>query len=137
MNAAVVYFVLAMAGGVFFREFTKLQDFTGATTLRVVHVHLLVLGTLLWLILAVVCKITNLSDNGLFRKFFVIYNIALPLMAVTMLARGIVQVTGNEISRGMNGMLSGIAGISHIGMAVSLVLLLISIKKNLAPAQTA
>ena len=39
MNCALLYSVLAMAGGVFYREFTKLNAFTGKTTLSVVHTH--------------------------------------------------------------------------------------------------
>ena len=31
-NSALVYAVLAMVGGVFFREFTKFNAFDGATT---------------------------------------------------------------------------------------------------------
>ena len=33
MNAALLYAVLAMAGGVFYREFTKFTGFTAKTTL--------------------------------------------------------------------------------------------------------
>ena len=39
INSALLYAVLAMAGGVFYREFTKFNDFTGKTTLSVVHTH--------------------------------------------------------------------------------------------------
>ena len=45
MTASIIYFFCSMAGGVFYREFTKLFDFTGKTTLGVIHGHLLVLGT--------------------------------------------------------------------------------------------
>ena len=39
MNAAQLYAILAMVGGVFYREFTKFQGFTGKTVLSVVHTH--------------------------------------------------------------------------------------------------
>ena len=32
-NSALIYAILAMVGGVFFREFTKFNGFEGATTL--------------------------------------------------------------------------------------------------------
>ena len=99
MNASIIYFFCSMAGGVFYREFTKLFDFT------VIHGHLLVLGTFFFLLLAVLCKFTALGDQKLFQKFFLIYNIAFPLMAVTLLIRGIVQVTGYPMTRMLNGML--------------------------------
>ena len=44
MNTALLYAVFAMAGGVFYREFTKFNGFTGKTTLSVVHTHYFLLG---------------------------------------------------------------------------------------------
>lgn len=101
INTAIVYFIFAMAGGVFYREFTKWNGYTEPTTLGVLHVHLLVMGTLLFLITALFAKVTMLAENLLFKKFFVLYNIALPAMVVMMLIRGIVQVLGIEL--GKNG----------------------------------
>ena len=83
INTAIVYFIFAMAGGVFYREFTKWNGYTEPTTLGVLHVHLLVMGTLLFLITALFAKVTMLAENLLFKKFFVLYNIALPAMVVT------------------------------------------------------
>ena len=114
INTAIVYFIFAMAGGVFYREFTKWNGYTEPTTLGVLHVHLLVMGTLLFLITALFAKVTMLAENLLFKKFFVLYNIALPAMVVMMLIRGIVQVLGIELGKMGNGMLSGLAGLSHI-----------------------
>lgn len=53
MNASIVYGVLALVGGVFYSEFTKLNGFTGFTTLSVVHTHYLMLGMVLFLLLVV------------------------------------------------------------------------------------
>ena len=108
INTAIVYFIFAMAGGVFYREFTKWNGYTEPTTLGVLHVHLLVMGTLLFLITALFAKVTMLAENLLFKKFFVLYNIALPAMVVMMLIRGIVQVLGIELGKMGNGMLSGL-----------------------------
>ncbi|MHC5228601.1 DUF2871 domain-containing protein [Enterococcus sp. LJL99] len=131
MNTAIVYFVLAMIGGVFYREFTKLNDFSGQTVLGVLHTHLLALGTAVFLIIAVLFKVTNLENNQLYQKFYVLYNVSFPLMIVMMSTRGVVEVTNTTISRGVDAMISGIAGLSHIGLAVALFMLLISIKKEL------
>lgn len=43
MNASIVYGVLGLIGGVFYREFTKFNGFTDFTTLSVVHTHYLML----------------------------------------------------------------------------------------------
>lgn len=131
MNTAIVYFVLAMVGGIFYREFTKWNDFSGQTVLSVLHTHLLALGTAVFLIIAVLFKITNLENNTLYKKFYLIYNISFPLMIIMMTFRGVVEVMNTSISHGIDAMISGIAGLSHIGLAVALFMLLISIKKEL------
>ena len=56
LNTAIGYFIAASAAGVFYREFTKWNGFTGKTTLGFVHTHLFVLGMFLFLILALTCK---------------------------------------------------------------------------------
>lgn len=131
MNASIVYFLLAMIGGVFYREFTKWNGYTAPTTLGVLHVHLLVLGTVVFLLIAVIAKITDLENNSLFKKFFVTYNIALPVMVLMLLARGIVQVLDIEIGKMGNGMLSGFAGLSHISIMIAFIFLLLVIKKEM------
>lgn len=131
MNTSLIYFVLAMAGGVFYREFTKWNGYTEPTTLGVLHVHLLVMGTIMFLLIALFAKVTDLEKNSLFKKFFVLYNVALPFMVVMMLIRGIVQVLAIDLGKMGNGMLSGFAGLSHITMMVSLLMLLIALKKEM------
>ena len=131
MNTSLIYFVLAMAGGVFYREFTKWNGYTEPTTLGVLHVQLLVMGTGLFLLIALFAKVTDLEKKSLFKKFFVLYNVALPFMVVMMLIRGIVQVLAIDLGKMGNGMLSGFAGLSHITMMVSLLMLLIALKKEM------
>ena len=85
-----------------------------------------------FLLVAILFKVTNLSENKLYRRFYVLYNIGLPLMVIIMTIRGIFQVLGTNLSRGMNGMISGIAGLSHIAVAVALFMLLLAVKKVLS-----
>ena len=49
---AFAYAVAAMACGVFYREFTKFNDFTGMTSLGKVHTHLFLLGMVMFLLVA-------------------------------------------------------------------------------------
>ena len=130
-NTAFIYFWLAMAGGVFYREFTKFNNYSGKTVLGLLHVHLLVLGTLLFLIIASILPDSSPSGIQRFPEILILYNIALPFMAITMLMRGILEVKGTALSSAQNGMISGFAGISHILMLISLVMLLLSLKKEL------
>lgn len=131
MNASLIYFVLAMAGGVFYREFTKWNGYTEPTTLGVLHVHLLVMGTIMFLLIALFAKVTDLEKNSLFKKFFVLYNVALPFMVVMMLIRGIVQVLAIDLGKMGNGMLSGFAGLSHIAMMTALLMFLVAVKREM------
>ena len=56
LNTSLVYAILAMVGGVFYREFTKFNGFTGKTTLAVVHTHYFLLGMLFFLLLLLLEK---------------------------------------------------------------------------------
>lgn len=51
MNVSIVYGVIGLIGGVFYREFSKLNGFTCFTTLSVVHTHYLILGISMILVL--------------------------------------------------------------------------------------
>lgn len=130
LNISFIYFWLAMAGGVFYREYTKYSEFSGQTTLGYVHTHLFALGVLFFLILALFCKDSSLAQNKSFKKFIIIYNIGFPFMVVMMIIRGMIQVQELQISSSMNGMISGFAGISHILVTIALTFLFIALKKE-------
>lgn len=129
INISLIYAVAAMVGGVFYREFTKFNDFTGATALGKVHVHLFVLGMAVFLITALFADRRDLSRLRTYRAFLVIYNIGVPLTAVMLLVRGVTQVLGLSLSTGASAAISGIAGIGHILTGAGIILLLITLKK--------
>lgn len=52
-------------------------------------------------------------------------------MSLMMLIRGTVQVLGINLGKMRNGMISGLAGLSHIGIMIALLMLLISIKREM------
>ena len=128
MNTALVYAVLAMAGGVFYREFTKFVDFTGKTTLSVVHTHYFMLGMALFLLLLLLEKSFSFTTARTGRVL-IVYHVGLNLTAVMFLVRGVAQALGTALSSGMDAAISGVAGIGHILLGVSLVLLLLQVKR--------
>lgn len=130
MNAALVYAVLAMAGGVFYREFTKFVGFTGETTLSVVHTHYFMLGMALFLLLLLLEKSFSFTTARTGRVL-IAYHVGLNLTAVMFLVRGVTQALGTALSSGMDAAISGVAGIGHILLGVSLVLLLLQVKRAL------
>ena len=130
MNTALVYAVLAMAGGVFYREFTKFVGFTGKTTLSVVHTHYFMLGMALFLLLLLLEKSFSFATAKTGRVL-IVYHVGLNLTAVMFLVRGVTQALGTALSSGMDAAISGVAGIGHILLGVSLVLLLLQVKRAL------
>lgn len=129
-NMALIYAVLAMVGGVFYREFTKFNGFIGETTLSVVHTHYFLLGMFMALVLLLLEKSLSFG-NGKTGKILVGYHIGLNLTAVMLLVRGICQTLAVELSSGMSAAISGMAGLGHIVLGISLVLLLVQIKKSI------
>ncbi len=128
INIAFGYAFLALASGVFFIEFTKFNDFTEPTSLSLLHVHLLVLGTFMYLILALFSLNTTLLEIKKFSLFQKIYNPGLLLMIATVSAKGIIEVLGIEMSKGLTATISGISGIAHIALAAGFVLLFMALK---------
>ena len=135
MNSALLYAILAMAGGVFYREFTKFNEFTAKTTLSVVHTHYFLLGMVLFLLLVVLEK--DLSFTGAKTgRVLAVYHIGLNLTAVMLVVRAVTQVVGTNLSRGADAAISGMAGIGHILLGVSLVLLLLQIRRSVSVSQS-
>lgn len=134
INTALLYAILAMAGGVFYREFTKFNGFTAKTTLSVVHTHYFLLGMVFFLLLLMLEKNLSFTGTTTGRVLF-LYHLGLNLTAVMLVVRGITQVLGTPLSSGMSAAISGMAGIGHILLGVSLVLLLLQIRKRVAAAQ--
>lgn len=127
-NMAIVYAVIAMVFGVFYREFTKFSDFTGQTRLSVMHTHYFLLGMIFFLVLMLAEKIFAFSDRNAGR-FLIVYHVGLNVTGLGFLMRGLTQVWGTELSRGLDASISGIAGIGHILTGVTIILLLLKIRK--------
>lgn len=128
---ALVYAVLAMICGVFYREFTKAMGFTGVTALGKLHVHLFMLGMVVFLLVALFDAKLGLQKHKLYIPFIATYNAGIGIMCIMLLVRGIFEVVGGEAP---DRAISGIAGIGHILVAVGIVLffcmLLLSLRKD-------
>lgn len=123
-NASLLYALIAMAGGVFHREFTKFNAFTGRTTLSVVHTHYFLLGMLLFLILLLLEKNFGFSDSKTGR-ILIFYHVGLNLTGAMLFVRGVTQVLGLTLSKGADASISGVSGIGHLLLGISMVLLLL------------
>ena len=99
-----------------------MNDYTAWTTLFVVHTHYIILGMMLFLILGLISMNMNLKIN----RAVLFYNIGLNLTAIMLIVRGIIQVLDLNV---VPALISGIADIGHIILGVSLILILLDIKK--------
>ncbi len=128
-NLAFIYAIAAMAFGVFYREFTKFTGFTGDTRLSVIHTHYFLLGMAFFLILMLIEKNFVFSEEKNVGRFILTYNVGLNITTVGFLIRGLVQVLVNNPEKGLDASVSGIAGIGHIVMGVSLGVILFKIRR--------
>ena len=128
LNISLAYAIAAMAGGVFYREFTKFNHDTGVTVLGKVHAHLFLLGMLTFLVVALYAAHNDLAKRKPFRAFLWSYNIGVVLTAAMLVVRGVLQVLGPTLSAAVDASISGLAGIGHILTGTGIILLLLSLK---------
>jgi len=131
LNWAMVYAIVALSFGVFYREYTKFSGFTGITRLSNLHGHYMALGMFFFLFLMILEKLFNFSKQPKVRGFEVLYHVGLNLTGLGFLLRGLMDVAGTELARSVDASTSGIAGLGHTIVGVSLVLLLFKVKKAL------
>lgn len=124
LNLASFYLALGLVGGVFFREFTKLNGFEGQTTLKALHPHALILGFFMFLGVILFEKSFNISKVKHFSKWLIAYNVTLVYVWITMLIRGIAQVRGFEVA-GLNH----IAGLAHALFGIAMIWFIVILYK--------
>ncbi len=129
IDIALAYAIAAMAGGVFYREFTKFSHFNGRTTLAFVHTHLFLLGMVMFLVIALFAGRYRLDRLRLWKPFLGLYNGGVILTVVMLVLRGVLQVKAFPLHPGMDAAVSGIAGIGHILTGVGLILLFLCLRK--------
>lgn len=131
-STAFFYAVAGLAGGVFFREFTRFHRFEGLTALSALHVHLFTLGMLFFLVAGLLEKQLQLSSHALIRPFYLCYNIGLLLTVAMLAGRGVSEVLGLSLSRQASASISGLAGLGHIFLGAGLVLFFMILRKRAA-----
>ncbi|HBA46900.1 MAG TPA: DUF2871 domain-containing protein, partial [Lachnospiraceae bacterium] len=65
----------------------------------------------------------------------VFYHIGLNLTAVMLIVRGVTQVLTPALSSAMDASISGMAGIGHMLLGISLVLVLVQIRRGVSAAR--
>lgn len=130
VNTSFFYMILAMISGVFFREFTKYNNFNGVTSLGKLHVHLFVLGMIFFLIVTILEKEFRISKDSRINNFYILYNVGIIMTVIMLLVRGIVEVKQIPVTSVINASIAGFSGIAHIIMLISLILFFMILKKS-------
>ncbi|WP_432165338.1 DUF2871 domain-containing protein [Streptomyces sp. bgisy031] len=127
--AAHVYMIVGVVSGLFYREFTKAEDFDGKTQLALMHTHLLALGMIVFLVVLVLDKVFQLSGTKLFTAFFWFYNTGIALSTAMMGVHGILTVLGRDEDH-IPEAVPLTAGLGHILLTVGLILLFVLLGKR-------
>ena len=102
--------------------------------LSVIHTHYFLFGMVFFLLLLLLEK--NFSfTNAKTMRILAVYHIGLNLTAVMFVVSGVTQVLETALSSGIDAAISGIAGIGHILLGVSMVFLLVEIRRSVSVVQ--
>ncbi|SFJ49942.1 Protein of unknown function [Terrisporobacter glycolicus] len=123
---SIFYLILGLALGVFYREFTRINNFTGVTSLSVTHAHTLMLGFIFFIIVLLLEKNFNISKIKGFKSWIITYNIGLIYLISTLVYRGILQVNNSDFTG-----LSHISGLGHAILGVALVWFVVIVNKSI------
>lgn len=126
--AAFAYMLVGVASGLFYREFTKFNEFPEGefTQLGLAHTHLLTLGFVVLLIVLVLEKCFALSrSRRMFTSFFWLYNAGVVLTSAMLIWHGMLTVLGEESTK----MIAGIAGLGHMLITAGMILLFLSLRR--------
>ena len=134
--ASFAYMLVGIASGLFYREFTKLNDFPEGqfTQLGLAHTHLLTLGFIVLLIVLALEKVFTISSSKkLFDWFFGLYNAGVILTSAMLIVHGSLTVLGQE----SNSMIAGIAGLGHMLITAGMIVFFLALRRAvLRPAAT-
>ncbi|WP_251517619.1 MULTISPECIES: DUF2871 domain-containing protein [Staphylococcus] len=119
LYAFLIYTVIGLLSGFYYRELTVAHHFHGDTQLALVHTHTLMLGMFMHLVLLGLNKVFKLSSYYLFNWFFIIYNIGVVATIAMMFLKGTYQVIGNKVPETF----AGFAGIGHTVITAGFILL--------------
>ena len=125
-NLSFIYLGLGLILGVFHREFTKFNNFSGETVLGTAHTHTLVLGFLFFLIILLLDKNFDVSSYKHFNKWLISYNIGLISLIGTIVFRGVLEVLSKDFAG-----LPHMAGLGRAILGASLIWFMIILNKKI------
>ena len=116
--------------GVFYREFTKFYKYQADNHLAKLHVHVLILGFLLMMILYIVVKEYDTKKILSFKNPIYIFISGYSFTIVNMTLFGIYEVVSANRPIIKKAALEGLSGLGHIILLIGIVLLVVKIFQN-------
>ena len=98
-----------------------------------IHTHYFLLGMVFFLLLLLLEKNFAFTEVKT-RRALILYHIGLNLTGVMFFIRGILQVLDTPLSSAVNSAISGVAGIGHILLGISLISILLTVRRSVAKA---
>lgn len=131
-RAAAAWTAIGLAGGLFYRDFTKVKDFVGTTQLSLVHTHALALGMTAMLVLLALAKAFELAGDRRFGWAVRTWNVGLAVTVGSLFVKGILQVNGSASAD--SPAIAGVSGLGHITLTVAAGLLFHSLGRAVRTA---
>lgn len=137
LKLATVFAALGIAGGVFYREYSKFKGVDNQfNILGLVHPHFLVLGVIMVMLLGlVICYMK--PESKLLKPGLICYGIGTAGAGIMLFVRGMLDIEAKVseyiLSKGLHAAVSGISGLFHIVFGVGFVLILIALLKAKEP----
>lgn len=130
-TSAAAWTGLGLASGLYWREMTKLTEFTGHTQLSTAHTHALALGTIMFLVVLALAKSFDTAEKPT-RLFTLLWNVGLGLTFGAMVVKGTLQVLGVDLAT--SPMWAGIGGLGHMVLTGTFVYLFVILRRALSAA---
>ncbi|GAA4897926.1 DUF2871 domain-containing protein [Tessaracoccus lubricantis] len=126
--SAGTWTALGLASGLYWREMTKINEFTGDTMLSGAHTHALALGTLVFLAVLALAKVFPIAEKSA-KLFTILYNTGLAFTFGSMVVKGTLQVL--ELDIATSAMWPGFAGLGHMLLTGTWVYFFLILRKAL------
>lgn len=128
MYSSAFYTLLGLLSGLFYREMSKAENFSGYSQLNITHTHLLVLGTIMFLIFMIIEFQLKLTANRqLFNYFFYIFHLGVLITVTMQFINGIAAMKDFNVSPAT----AGIAGLGHIMITLAFILFFVLLNKRI------
>lgn len=131
LNSAIIYTILGLTSGVFYREFTKFSGYSESTRLSLIHGHYISLGLFFFLFLLILEKQFAWSRFPKTKLIVWGYHAGLNISVLGFLMRGTTEVLGTNMTSGLDASIAGISGIGHIILSITILMILFRVKKAL------